>query len=121
MLVRYLVQDDPKQTAQASCFIEIFCTEDHPCYIGPIALCELAAVRESHYGEIAVIIAKFLEVDRLAVSTPNVVWRALDDYRKSNVEFPDHLLARVNESVGGNATVTFDRKVSKQPAFALLK
>ena len=124
VLVRYLVQDDPKQAAHAARFIEACCTEEHPCYIGQIVLCELAWVLESNYEQsrqdIAAVIEKLLQVGQLEVSNPNVVWRALDDYKKSNVDIPDHLLARYNESAGCDSTVTFDKKASRQPAFELL-
>lgn len=49
------------------------------------------------------------------------MWRALKDYKDSNADFPDHLLARVNEQAGCVATVTFDKKAAKQPIFELLK
>jgi predicted nucleic-acid-binding protein len=125
VLVRYLVQDDPKQAAVAARFIETNCTDDSPCFIGQIVLCELAWVLESNYnqsrGQIASIIEQLLQVGQLEVMEPEVVWRALNDYRNSNADFPDHLLARVNESRGCDVTVTFDRKAGKQPAFQLLK
>jgi predicted nucleic-acid-binding protein len=125
VLVRYLVQDEPEQAAKAARFIETSCTEEQPCYIGQIVLCELAWVLESNYqqsrAEIAAIVEKFLQVGQLEVANPGVVWRALDDYRKSNVDFPDHLLARFNELAGCDSTVTFDKKASRQTAFELLK
>ncbi len=125
VLVRYLVQDDPKQAAQASRFIEAYCTNENPCLIGQIVLCELTWVLESNYHqgreEIASIIEQLLQVGQLEVMEPEVVWRALKDYRNSNADFPDHLLARVNESNGCEVTVTFDKKAAKQPAFQMLK
>ncbi|MCU7937444.1 MAG: type II toxin-antitoxin system VapC family toxin [Candidatus Thiodiazotropha sp. (ex Dulcina madagascariensis)] len=125
VLVRYLVQDDPKQAAQASKFIEKHCTDDNPCFIGQIVLCELAWVLESNYHQsreqIASIIEQLLQVGQLEVMEPEVVWRALHDYRYSNADFPDHLLARVNESKGCQTTMTLDKKAAKQPAFQLLE
>ncbi|MGI9294595.1 MAG: PIN domain-containing protein [Pseudomonadales bacterium] len=125
VLVRYLVQDDRKQSAQASRFIETHCTDDNPCFIGQITLCELAWVLESNYHqgreEIATVIEQLLQVGQLSVMEPHVVWRALKDYKDSNADFPDHLLARVNEQVGCEATVTFDKKAARQPTFELLK
>lgn len=125
VLVRYLVQDDEKQAAQASKFIETHCTDETPCFVGQIVLCELAWVLESNYhqgrGQIASIIEELLQVGQLEVMEPEVVWRALIDYRNSNADFPDHLLARVNESKGCDVTITFDKKAAKQPAFQLLK
>ena len=88
-------------------------------------LCELAWVLESNYhqsrAQIALVIEQLLQVGQLEVMEPEVVWRALEDYKKSNADFPDHLLARVNESKGCESTVTFDKKAAKQPPFKMLK
>ena len=125
VLVRYLVQDDARQAAQASKFIEKHCTEDNPCFVSQITLCELAWVLESNYNQtradIANVIEQLLQVGQLEVMEPATVWRALSDYKRSNADFPDHLLARVNEACGCESTVTFDKKAAKQPAFDLLK
>lgn len=125
VLVRYLVQDDPKQSAQATRFIEKHCTDESPCLIGHMSLCELAWVLESHYQqgreEIAGVIEQLLQVGQLEVMDAQVVWRALNDYKRSNADFPDHLRARVNERAGCKVTVTFDKKAAKHPGFELLK
>jgi len=125
VLVRYLVQDNPRQAAVATRFIETQCSDESPCFIGQIVLCELAWVLESNYGqsraEISAVIEQLLQVGQLEVMEPDVAWRALDDYKKSNADFPDHLMARINESQGCEVTLTFDKKASKQPSFHLLK
>lgn len=125
VLIRYLVQDDTKQALAASRFIESCCTEDQPCFIGHITLCETAWVLESNYAqsktEIGEVLEKLLQVGQLEVMEPSVVWKALRDYQSSNADFSDHLLARVNESAGCEVTVTFDKKASKNPVFELLK
>ncbi len=125
VLVRYLVQDNTRQALQASRFIETQCTDESPCFIGQFVLCELAWVLESNYhqsrAQITSVVEQLLQVGSLDVMAPAVVWRALEDYRKSNADFPDHLLARVNESNGCDCTVTFDKKAAQQPGFKLLK
>lgn len=125
VLVRYLVQDDPQQAKIAARFIEKECTDDTPCFIGQIVLCELAWVLESNYKQdreqIAHIIEELLQVGQLEVQQPEVVWRALSDYKNSNADFRDHLLARVNQAAGCECTVTFDKKAGKQPTFKLLR
>ena len=125
VLVRYLVQDDPKQATLATRYIERHCTVDSPCFIGHIVLCELAWVLESNYQQsrtqIASIIEQLLQVGQLEVMDPDVTWRALSDYKNSNADFPDHLMARINEAQGCEKTLTFDKKASKQPGFQLLK
>ena len=124
VLVRYLVQDDKRQAAAASQFIESECSPESPCFIGHIVMCELAWVLESNYrqgrAQVAQIIEGLLEVAELEVLEPEVVWRALRDYQHSNIDFPDHLLARVNESRRRAPTVTFDRKAARDPLFELL-
>ncbi|MBL4568106.1 MAG: type II toxin-antitoxin system VapC family toxin [Porticoccus sp.] len=124
VLVRYLVQDDPKQAKLAVSFIETFCTVDEPCFIGQIVLCELAWVLESNYnqdrGQIATIIEELLLVGELEVMNSDVVRKALNDYKKSNADFPDHLLARVNQAEKCDFTVTFDKKAANQPMFKML-
>jgi predicted nucleic-acid-binding protein len=125
VLVRYLVQDDPRQAALATRTIERQCTPDSPGFIGQIVLCELVWVLESNYQQsrmqIASIIERLLQVSQLEVMDPDVAWRALSDYKNSNADFPDHLVARSNEANGCETTLTFDKKASKYPAFQLLK
>ncbi len=124
VLVRYLVNDEPRQAIIATDFIKEQCTLDAPCFVGHITLCELVWVLESNYGqrrkEISLIIEKLLRIGELEVMKSEVAWKALNDYKSSNADFSDHLLARKNESVGCKTTVTFDKKASKQPAFTLL-
>jgi predicted nucleic-acid-binding protein len=124
VLVRYLAQDDPIQSTQATKFIEAHCTSDNPCFVGQIVLCELTWVLESNYkqsrNDIVSMVEHLLQVGQLEVMEPEVVWRALNDYKNSNVDFPDHLLARINETRGCTETMTFDKKASKQPGFQLL-
>lgn len=85
----------------------------------------LPCVLESNYNQnreqIAYIIEQLLQVGQLEVMEPEVVWRALTDYKNSNADFPDHLLTRVNESQGCEITMTFNKKSAKQPSFQILK
>lgn len=61
VLVRYLVQDDPKQAKKATSFIEGYCTVDEPCFIDPIVLSELVWVQESNYKQIREEIVHIIE------------------------------------------------------------
>ena len=71
VLVRYLAQDDPIQSAQATRYIETHCTNDNPCFISQIVLCELAWVLESNYNQsrddIASMVENILQVSQLEV------------------------------------------------------
>ena len=124
ILVRYLAQDDPDQSKQATRYIEKHCTDETPCLINAIVLCELAWVLEQSYKlsreQIAGAIEHLLQIGQLEVSEPAIVWRALQDYRSSNVDFPDHLIGRVNQDMECDYTITFDKKAAKQPTFKLI-
>ncbi len=125
VIVRYLVQDDPQQAAQATRFIEQHCTDTSPCFINHITLCELTWVLERCYdqdrADLVIVIEHLLQVQQLEVMHPHIVWQALKDYKQSNADFSDHLLARVNEAQGCEFTATFDKKAGTQPAFEMLK
>ena len=125
VLVRFLAQDDVKQSAQATRYIAKHCTVEDPCCIGLVTLCELVWVLESHYArgrdDIAAVIEHVLETGELDITESLTVRKALADFKRSNVEFPDHLIARVNAQAGCEATATFDKKAAKQPDFELLR
>ena len=74
VLVRYIVQDDPAQSAAANTLIEAKCTVDAPGRVDAIVLCELAWVLESAYGyqkEVVVSVLKqLLSTAELSVETP---------------------------------------------------
>jgi hypothetical protein len=42
--------------------------------------------------------------------SPFHFWLALKDFKASNADFTDHLVARLNESCGCHYTVTFEKK-----------
>ncbi len=125
VLVRYLAQDDPVQAKAATQFIEKICTKDTPGFLNHLVLCETLWVLEGCYGQpkdtLVNTIEQILRVAQFRVDDPQVVWQALDDYRKNQADFSDYLLSRINRSKDCTTTMTFDRQASKSPEFTLLK
>jgi predicted nucleic-acid-binding protein len=123
VLVRYVVQDDPRQAATASHFIEATLSEDEPGWIASIVLCEFVWVLEAAYGyarnAIAATLERLFEVDRFRVEEPSLAWRALDAYR-SGADFADALIALGNEHAGCDYTATFDRGAGRLKQVRLL-
>jgi len=123
VLARFLVdaEGDPEQHIIAADFIETHCTADSPCAVSTIALCELAWVLQRAYkvsrADIADQIAALLDAQQLAVMDRELVRRAVVDYRKSNADFPDHLIAWFGKAAGADETATFDKKAGKTPLF----
>jgi predicted nucleic-acid-binding protein len=124
VLVRYIVQDDPEQSGQASAFIEKNCTKENPGVVNLIVLVELVWVLKIAYKYDKKIIENVLQqlliTTELHVQENNSVWRALHEYKKGKADFADYLVGVINREHNGDMTVTFDRKASKINHFYLL-
>ena len=125
VLVRYLVRDDPDQTAVADRFIEGDCTADAPAFIAHIVLCELVWVLSSGYGyrrsDALKVVEQMLRVAQFRIESLQTVWQALADAREGTADFSDYLLARANGSRGCKYTVRFDKKAGDHEMFQLLR
>jgi len=124
VLIRFLTQDDPVQSKIATDFINAHCSEKTPGFVCHIVLCELSWVLESNYQQskqtIIHIVGELLQISQLEIMNPDVVWRALNDFKTSNADFADHLIAGSNIVSGCHETVTFDKKAGSQPPFKQL-
>lgn len=113
VLVRYLTQDDPRQSPKASHFIKSACTGENPCYLNAVVLCELVWVLESAYGypreSIQQVVERILETEAFQVQFAEQAWRAHRAYL-SGADFSDAYIAAINQSVGCDETVTFDKQ-----------
>ena len=113
VLVRYLAQDDPQQSALAVELIEGSCSEKNPAFINHIVLCETAWVLERCYGVnkdmFAGILEKILKTEQFSVQKMALVWRVLRELKKTGADFADCLLGQINLPYGYDYTVTFDK------------
>jgi len=125
VLIRFLTQDDAVQAKIATKFINSNCSEESPAYICHVVLCELVWVLESNYLQtketIIRLIEELLQISQLEIMESESVWRALGDFKNSNADFADHLIAGSNFVNGCSTTVTFDKKAGKQPLFEMLE
>jgi len=123
VLVRYVVQDDPRQAAIASQFIETTLGDDEPGWIASVVLFEFVWVLEGAYGyarnSIAPTLQRLFEIDRFRIEAPSLAWRALDEYR-AGADFSDALIALANEHEGCGYTATFDRAASRLKQMRML-
>ena len=124
VLVRFFMKDDPVQWGIAARFLDEQCTPDDPGYINLIVLCELAWVLRRSYKirreGILRIINEILQTDALTVQSPGTVFLALRDCEAGRGDFPDCLLAQVNDESGCSKTVTFDVAASRVAGMQLL-
>ena len=124
VLVRYLAQDDPEQSARATALIEQRLTVEEPGYISVVAMVETVWVldRAYHIGgtEIAAIIERLLQADTLVVEAAQEVFLAMLTLRDGRGGFADALIALLGTRAGCLHTVTFDRKALRTPGFTAL-
>ena len=124
VVIRYLVQDDKKQSAAATRFIEKSLTTDVPGYINHISLCEIVWVLQSCYGvtkpQVREIIDGLLTTKQLNVENVEVTWKALRAFDANSADFCDALIGQVNTHSGCEYTASFDKKAASMPGFDLL-
>jgi len=81
VLVRYLAQDDPRQSARATRLLEHEVTEREPGYLSLVVLVETCWVLRRLYAaspdEIRATVRDLLDARQLTVENRNVVARAL--------------------------------------------
>ena len=124
VVIRYLVQDDKKQSAAATRFIEKSLSTDVPGYINHITLCEIVWVLQRCYDvteqQLRDIIEGLLTTKQLIVENVEVAWKALRAYDANSADFCDALIGQANVQSGCEHTVTFDKKAASLPGFDLL-
>jgi len=62
-----------------------------------------------------------LSAKQVAVEAPDVVRKALREWRESGADFADALIAKLARHHGAEKTVTFDRAAAKLGGFELLQ
>ena len=113
VLVRYLAQDDAKQSALATRLIEGALTVERPGFVSLIAVVEVVWVLESCYGssrsQIADVLDRVLRVKQLRVQDAELVARSTRRFRAGKADFADELLVCLADAHGCSHSVTFDK------------
>jgi predicted nucleic-acid-binding protein len=123
VLVRYIAQDDVKQSPQATALIDSLKT-DNPGFITLVSLVELVWVMKSCYGatkpEIVAILETLLRTQELLLENAETVIKALNVFAGSKADFSDCLIERSANKAGCAYTVTFDGNAVKTAGMRLV-
>ncbi|MEO8185483.1 MAG: type II toxin-antitoxin system VapC family toxin [Deltaproteobacteria bacterium] len=123
VLVRYIMQDDEKQSLQATKLIESL-TPDSPGFIPLVSLVEvvwvLAGCFELERVQLIAALEGLLRTKELAVERAEVVWRAVQVFEKGSADFADCLIERCAAAAGCERTMTFDRAAAKTCGMTLV-
>lgn len=123
VLVRYLAQDDEKQSPTATSLIENLSPSD-PAFVTLVSLVELVWVMQSCYKatkqEILTILDSLLTTAELCIEDAETAMQAVSAFAISAADFADCLIERSAHKAGCTHTVTFDTKAEKLPGMQLL-
>lgn len=118
VLLRYLVQDDPAQSRQATEIIERRLTEQNPGFVSLVSILEIVWVLGSLYKrtrlEIAQHVEMILAADTLEVQNEQEVYLAVVALRSGTGTFEDALIGGIGIWRGCVATLTFDRDAAQR-------
>jgi predicted nucleic-acid-binding protein len=124
VLVRYILDDDPIWSAPAQRFIDDDCTIDRPGHVNLVVLVELVWVLNQTLGwdkdKICIVISELLLADNLVVENPALVSSALEAFKQGGADFPDFIIAALNQAAGALTTMTIDKDAAKEPGFVRL-
>ena len=96
VLVRYLTQDDSKQSKLVENEIEKAISSGEKLMIQPIVICELVWVLESaydyHKSEIFTVLDQIMRTAQFEIIDKDTIWRALTDFYESKGDFADYYI-----------------------------
>lgn len=123
VLVRYIMQDDPKNSPKANQLIESL-DADNPGYITMLSVIELYWVLTSCYeltGEqVGQALEAVLRTKSFLVERADQVMRALRVFAGGRADFADCLIERSASGAGCTQTMTFDVGASKHAGMTLI-
>ena len=116
VLVRYIMQDDPRQSALATRLVESL-SPDAPGFVSLVSIVELGWVLTSAYdldrAQLVQAIEALLRTKEIVVDRAETVWKAIRVYQRANADFADCLIERTASAAGCERTMTFDRGAAK--------
>jgi predicted nucleic-acid-binding protein len=124
VLVRYIMQDDAKQSAVATRLMESFTTQA-PGFVSVVALVELAWVLAGSYGlsrqQQAQAMELLLRSKEVVVDRADQCIRALRVFKSTSADFADCLISLGAAAAGCKQTLTFDVGASKHAGMTLIR
>jgi predicted nucleic-acid-binding protein len=124
VLVRYITQDDPKQSRLANTLIEGL-DDTSPGFVTLVTVVELCWVLESSYSfsrqQFAEVMQTLMAVDAIKLDRAASVASAVRSYVASNADFSDCLIERLCVTAGCERTMTFDKAAAKSAGMTLIK
>lgn len=124
VVVRYLTQDDLRQSRAANAIIEAALAGGERIHLDTIVLCELVWVLRSAYGyeraTVADALKKLLEASQLSLDDRDRLHEAARLYAAGTGDFADYVIGLRNQAAECHTTLTFDRAHQGSDLFTVL-
>jgi len=123
VLVRYIMQDDAKQSPLANRLIESLSSESLG-FVALVSVVELTWVLSSAYdlgrGQLIEALEGLLRTKEIVVERADTVWKALRSFQGGTGDFADCLIERSAAAAGCTRTMSFDRGAVKASGMTLI-
>lgn len=117
VLVRYLTEDDPKQSPRAVALVEGALEDGERLFVPQIVLCELVWVLDSVYSfpreEIVSVVRDLLRARQLVIEDLDSARKAVDQYAAKGGDFADFLIVERCRVAGCERVASFDGQLRK--------
>ena len=124
VLVRYIMQDDAKQSLKATKLMESL-TGDELGFVSLVSVDELGWVLLSSYDldreQVARALELLLRTKTVVVDRADEVTKALRVFKANSADFADCLIERTAASAGCGRTMTFDVGAAKASGMTLIE
>ena len=124
VLVRYIMQDDPRQSAKATKLIESL-EADRPGFIGMVSIVELYWVLTCCYdltnAQVRQALDLLLRTRQIVVDRADQVLRALKVFETGKADFADCLIERAAAAAGCEKTMTFDVSAARHARMTIIQ
>jgi predicted nucleic-acid-binding protein len=114
VLVRYIVQDEPAQSAAATSMIESL-TEESPGFVSLVAVLELNWVLRRGYHlsreRVLAVLRRLLDSVEVVVQEAELLRRLLS--QPGDAELADAMASELGRRAGCEHTLTFDRRAAR--------
>jgi predicted nucleic-acid-binding protein len=124
ILVRLVMQDDPKQTKQVIDFLSKAQDAKVPLFINNVVLCELVWVLLRGYKkskvDIVLFLMELLYTKNVCFSNKEILRHAIELYKKGKGDFADYLTAAYNNDKKCSHTYSFDEMLIQEKIFHTL-
>lgn len=124
VLVRYIMQDDAKQSPKAAKLIESL-TVDEPGFVSIVSVVELVWVLSSAYGlsrgQIEQALEALLRTKEFVIDRADHLLKALRVFKATSADFADCLIERSAAGAGCVRTMTFDVGAARVAGMTLIQ